>query len=138
MTACTTTDQIWQGPVTPPLPTLAVVRVLSCEGCQLPIIRSKTGPAPRWCPACRADRNRTSAAKRKGASSRGASPRNTIRAGDVRADVHLARRVTALRMANRQAHGMLRDALSGPATARAILLGIANAMEALDAAPTGR
>lgn len=114
--------------------------VVACETCGANLKRGRNGPPPRWCPTCRAERNRVAAIARRRATKAGAKPtRPPVRRGDFQlpAEDHLAMRAARLRIAVNEARVLLREGLESR-NVRALALAASSALEVLDALPVGR
>ncbi len=116
------------------------VTTYTCQGCQTVHNRGRSGPIPQWCPECRAQRNRDARAEAHKATStpRGAVP-GTRWGGafPVPPRDHLARRVTELRLLNKQASSELHEVLHFGSTAELYRV-VQRVIVLLDNAPTGR
>lgn len=126
------------------LPRPQLAAVTSCESCGRTIKRGRGGPVPRWCPECRADRNRAAASARRkasaprlGTSSRVAGTRNGRADWQLPAEDHLAMRCARLRLANTNATNALRAGLAS-GSSQALMRAATTALEALESVPVGR
>lgn len=127
-----------------------VALVLICQDCERPMARGRSGPSPKWCPECRAERNRVRAAARRNASSaaslagtsRVAGSRNRRDAFHLPPEDHLAVRVVQLRTAVNLAAAELAAALPSGSGAYVfpppLLQAVQTALGILQSVPVGR